>query len=218
MKTAFWNVLSIMALLAACITAALMAQVFANPHSGLNPFPPPTLPPVLELPTHTPTLVRLPATWTPTPGELMLPTIANSATPLSSPTEFSLNTPTSTVTETPEVSLTPTGKPDDALWISNSPPDYSTFSPGQDFDMVWIVRNTGTSTWNSTYSYRYQRGEKAHKKDNYHLKTTVPPGASVELIVDMNAPTEPGNYNLYWELVNESGQGFYTVNFVFTVR
>jgi hypothetical protein len=73
--------------------------IFVNPQSALNPFPPATLPAVLELPTITPTArVVLPATWTP------LPTIQATATstprptwtPLPSETPFSLFTPAST--------------------------------------------------------------------------------------------------------------------------
>jgi hypothetical protein len=60
-----WNVLTGLALLATISLVAVLALVFSNPYIGLNPFPPPTMPVLVNLSTPTSTLVYLPATWTP---------------------------------------------------------------------------------------------------------------------------------------------------------
>ncbi len=67
MKFSVWDILAIAALAGAVIFGALVLVIFINPNSSVNPFPPPTLPPTLLLPTSTATLVQLPPTWTPTP-------------------------------------------------------------------------------------------------------------------------------------------------------
>ena len=50
-----WNILTILVLLTACCIALGFAAIFINPYTGYNPFPPPTLPPTLAIPTQTPT-------------------------------------------------------------------------------------------------------------------------------------------------------------------
>ncbi len=94
-----WNLLTALVLLSTlCLVGAFML-VFINPYVGFNPFPPPTLPPVIGFPTPTATLpvVTLPPTWTPSPTS---PPLA-SATPSPSPTPPATPTPTPNVTPTP---------------------------------------------------------------------------------------------------------------------
>ena len=61
-----WNVLTGIAVIATVTLIGMLALIFSNPHIGLNPFPPPTMPVLIDLSTKTPTLVYLPPTWTPT--------------------------------------------------------------------------------------------------------------------------------------------------------
>ncbi len=63
-----WNTLTGLALLATISLVAVLALIFSNPAIGLNPFPPPTMPVLVNLSTPTPSLVYLPATWTPAAG------------------------------------------------------------------------------------------------------------------------------------------------------
>lgn len=67
MKMSVWDILSVLVLIGAVIVAAVVGTIFMNPYSSVNPFPPPTLVPTIDIPTSTPTPVRLPATWTPVP-------------------------------------------------------------------------------------------------------------------------------------------------------
>jgi hypothetical protein len=64
----FFNLLTLLVLTVTCSVGLLVAVVYINPYVGINPFPPPTLPAMVALPTSTPTpLISLPPTWTPTP-------------------------------------------------------------------------------------------------------------------------------------------------------
>jgi len=95
-----WNILTILVLLGVVAIALIFLAVFLNPSSGLNPFPPATLPAILEFPTATVTPVRfLQSTWTPSP------TLEPTATYTPQPT------PTSPPTETPFVLFTPSPAP-----------------------------------------------------------------------------------------------------------
>lgn len=64
--TLFWNLLTLLTLIGVILVVLAAVYIFQHPNSPLNPFPPEALPEVLVLPTATPTLRSLPATWTPT--------------------------------------------------------------------------------------------------------------------------------------------------------
>lgn len=68
MKVSLWNILTIAALLALTGVTLIFLTIFINPATPINPFPPPTLPAELVLPSATPRLKALPATWTPHPN------------------------------------------------------------------------------------------------------------------------------------------------------
>lgn len=67
MKLTFWDILTIAVLIATTVVIVAVMVIFANPESPINPFPYPTLPATIMVPTNTATLVSLPPTWTPVP-------------------------------------------------------------------------------------------------------------------------------------------------------
>jgi hypothetical protein len=75
-----------------------------------------------------------------------------------------------------------------------------------DFDAVWTVKNTGTTTWDMhAVDYKYVSGTKMHKYNSlYDLPQTVKPGESVKIIVDMLAPSTAGTYTENWAIVQGS--------------
>ena len=64
-KPLVWNLLTVLALLAACGLAYYFLMVFINPNSALNPLPPAALPTRYQTATVTSTVIPLPPTWTP---------------------------------------------------------------------------------------------------------------------------------------------------------
>lgn len=118
MKGAIWNILTIVTLLALTGLCILFLTLFINPYSAINPFPPPTLPPTVAIPTSTATLKSLPATWTPgaggegiapqgtplKPSQTLHPTSTGFVLPSFTPTPTHTATPTNTAT----ITLTPT--------------------------------------------------------------------------------------------------------------
>lgn len=61
-----WNLLTVLLVFATIALLVYDALIFINPSSFLNPFPPEQIPEAVLLPTATPTVKMLPATWTPT--------------------------------------------------------------------------------------------------------------------------------------------------------
>lgn len=109
----FWNILTILAILGIGLVVVWFWVVFQNPYSNLNPYPPPTLPVAIVLPSATPTQPALPPTWTPAVKATILPTItprivtstmAAVETEMPAPTTFIASTtehPAPTSTEAP---------------------------------------------------------------------------------------------------------------------
>jgi hypothetical protein len=100
----FWTIMTVITLLGVVCIAGAFLIVFTNPSSSINPFPPPTMPAVLQFPSATPTDVvfSLPPTWTPTF------TLQPTATSTPTPTNTLPATPTPiTLTSTPTASPPP---------------------------------------------------------------------------------------------------------------
>ena len=74
-NTMVWNILTAVFVVASVFAVIYFVLLFANPANALNPYPPPTLPALIQIPTSTPTLVQLPPTWTPTAISTHEPTI-----------------------------------------------------------------------------------------------------------------------------------------------
>ena len=145
------------------------------------------------LPTSTAT-----ATTTPTPRN------TDTVTPTSTSTViFILSSPTPIVIPTfTAVGGGGTSSEDYACrLVSTSPTNGATFNARDDFDAKWTVRNIGQKNWDrNNLDYRYTSGAILHKREVYDLSSNVNTGGSIELIVDMVAPKNSGNYTTTWNL------------------
>lgn len=89
-----WNILTVIFIIISVAAIGYFGLLFADPATPLNPFPPPTMPALIQLPTSTPMAVKLPPTWTPTIVVTTEPTATN--------------TPQIELTQTPTEGATPT--------------------------------------------------------------------------------------------------------------
>ena len=145
-------------------------------------------------------------------------TQAVTSTPMASPT---LSTPFPTFA--PLASSTP-GAPasggstsgDKCEYISQKYEDGTSFTAGQQFDMYWTIKNTGTTTWSTLYAYRKYSGDDISDKSSYAFTKSVAPNASVDVTVDMTAPSKSDSYMENWVLTNAEGRNF--CNFYFEMR
>lgn len=122
-------------------------------------------------------------------------------------------TPSPTVTGTPPT-VTPTTSAtpipsacDRAQFISDvTVPDGATFQPNATFSKTWRLKNVGTCTW-SNYSLIFDSGEKMGGSDAL-IPTSVAPGQTVDITINLTAPANAGTYRGYWKLKNNSGVPF----------
>lgn len=227
MKDGLWNLLTILVFFVTGIIIFVFGYTFINPSSTLNPLAPPTLPPLLVLPTSTPTLKQLPdlATATErinTPTDSATETLRPSSTPLPTNTSFVLPTatitptPTSTQTETPTVS--PTSEAYQCSIVSIFPELNSVFPPGGDFDGRWTLRNTGTQVWESGVDVVFVSGTRFQSGgDAFDLSNVAAPGETADAIIDMFAPRDAGTYESFWSLRKDNTL-FCTLRLVIRVR
>ena len=112
-------------------------------------------------------------------------------------------------TATPE-GPTPTagseGCTDRAAFVSDvTYPDGADVEAGDSFTKTWRLRNNGSCTWTSSYSLVFDHGDAMNGPASVPLAGAVPPGSTVDLSVNLQAPGSPGTYQGHWLLRNNSG-------------
>ena len=80
-------------------------------------------------------------------------------------------------------------------------------SPGERFRKIWRVYNNGTCTWTAGYSFVYVSGDRM-SGNNIAIPSVVSPGQTVDLAVDLIAPTGSGTYKGYWQMQAPNGKNF----------
>ena len=81
-------------------------------------------------------------------------------------------------------------------------------APGSTFIKTWRIRNNGTTTWTTNYRLVFVSGTQMASQSSVNLPYNVAPGQTVDISVQMTAPTASGSYKSSWKLVNESGTQF----------
>ncbi len=110
---------------------------------------------------------------------------------------------------------------DDAGFIGETIPDGSIVGSGARFRKSWTIRNIGTTTWEERKLVCQDRAEELYIKqgDDYIPFNTcqlrpdstqlsiplTPPGETVELAVDFEAPILPGRAISIWKMVDREG-------------
>ncbi len=101
-------------------------------------------------------------------------------------------------------------------------PDGTSFAPGTAFKKTWRLKNIGSCAWNtSDVSLVFDSGEKMGAPTSLALPTNVNPGQTVDITVDMTAPSTAGHYFGYYKLKSAQGGIFgigYTANKAFWVE
>jgi predicted small lipoprotein YifL len=124
--------------------------------------------------------------------------------------------PTQSIATVPVVAATqPAGaaSADKMQYISQKIADGSTFDQGQGFTMTWVIKNIGSTTWDTNYMIRLFAGDRFGAED-MKFSGTVKPGEQTNVTMDMNAPNTVGEYNSIWVLTNADGRNFgsFTLN------
>jgi hypothetical protein len=142
-----------------------------------------------------------PAPATPSPTRTLTPTESAPLPPIHTTTTQG----TLAYTATPRIlcNRAAAGNP-----IDITIPDDSQISPGQSFIKTWKLVNDGTCTWTTSYSAYFFYGDRMSAPQSVPLQENVPPAHSVEISVEMVAPTVPGTYQGNWKLADPDGTLF----------
>lgn len=87
-------------------------------------------------------------------------------------------------------------------------PDGTVIEGGASFTKTWRLRNIGTCTWTTDYTLSYRDGDMMSAPARINLPHEVAPGQTVDLSVQMIAPTGTGHYIGYWWLHNAKKDAF----------
>lgn len=87
--------------------------------------------------------------------------------------------------------------------------DGSKLEPGEYFTKTWRIKNVGTCTWNADYDFIFDSGDRMGGVIAQPLTVEhVPPGATIDISVQLRAPEESGSYRGYWRFQDSRGEDF----------
>ena len=84
-------------------------------------------------------------------------------------------------------------------------PDGSRYDPNATFTKTWRLKNSGTCTWSTSYTMVFDSGTQMGSTTSVNLPASIAPGQTVDVSVNMTAPSAPGHYFSYWKFKNASG-------------
>jgi hypothetical protein len=93
-------------------------------------------------------------------------------------------------------------------------PDGTDMDPGETFTKVWRLRNAGTTTWTTDYTFVFIGGAQMDAPAQVSLPGTVAPGDTVDISINMVAPQQNGLQRGFWQMRNPAGELFQTAVYV----
>lgn len=126
------------------------------------------------------------------------------------------STPTPSPTPTLEATLPPitTVPPpacDKAEFIANiTIPTGTIVQPGATFKKTWRVQNVGSCDWTTAYQFVFFSGEQMSAPSTIQFPSSVAVGQTVDISLDMTAPSTLGAYQGQWMFRNAGGSLFGT--------
>jgi photosystem II stability/assembly factor-like uncharacterized protein len=120
--------------------------------------------------------------------------------------------PPLTPTATPITSPPPTPGPagcDRATFVTDvTVQDGTVFAPSAAFTKTWRLKNAGSCIWTTAYKLVYYSGEQMSAPTTVNLPWGAVHDQTVDVSVNMVAPSTAGAYRGFWILTNASGKFF----------
>lgn len=140
-------------------------------------------------------------------------TAAAQESPTGSGAEAQTNTPLPTPTTAPvtqaatQPAATNTPVCNLASFVSDvTIADNANVTVNKAFTKTWRLRNVGTCTWTSGYQLVFDSGDKMSGPDSQQLTNgTVAPGQTIDVSVNLTAPSSPDTYKGNWKLKDPNG-------------
>jgi len=125
------------------------------------------------------------------------------------PTLPAASTPEPDSTNTPVQEVSNPGCITSAELISENPPDDTVFLPGEYFYKTWTFLNTGTCTWDKSFSLVFWDGERMGGLISYPMtEKIIKPQETMEISIYLQAPATEGTTTGYWRLKAPWGTDF----------
>ena len=89
-------------------------------------------------------------------------------------------------------------------------PDGTVMAPYQKFTKIWAIQNTGTCAWDQGFGYNIWAGPNMSGQGGKFsgADKPIPPGGVFDVIVEMRAPSQKGDYIAHWMMVDDQGKLF----------
>lgn len=140
------------------------------------------------------------------PPTAVVPTAVNTAVP---PTAV---LPTAVPPTATPIPPTPTPKPClQITFVSDlSIPDGTKLNAGSAFTKAWRLQNSGSCKWDTGFDIVFSKGNQLGANTVYDLPYEVAPGQTVDISINMIAPSVNGKYSSEWMLKSSGGVTFGT--------
>ena len=152
-------------------------------------------------------------TATPAPtNTIQSPTQAPTAAPTQVPPTATQPAPTA-IPKTP-TAIPPTATPIPCYQVKFiddiTIPDGTKIVAGNTFTKTWRLRNSGSCTWDTRFDVAFVDGTQMTSGKVWDLPKEVKPGETIDISIDMTAPSTVGNYQANFQMVNPNGVRFGT--------
>ena len=87
-------------------------------------------------------------------------------------------------------------------------PDNTTLHVSEPFTKTWKIKNVGTCTWTTDYKLVFVDGDRMDSPDSIPLPVGVAPGQTFNISVSLFAPSDPGQYQGFWQFQAPNGGNF----------
>lgn len=111
-------------------------------------------------------------------------------------------------TDTPGQAVSNPGCIASAMLVGEYPPDDTILLPGAFFRKTWTFLNTGTCTWDKSYSLVFWDGERMGGLVSYPFFDIIEPNETLDISIDLQAPSAEGTAIGYWRLKTPWGVDF----------
>jgi hypothetical protein len=101
---------------------------------------------------------------------------------------------------------------DKCEWVDNKPKDHSKVHKNANFDVTFVVRNVGTSTWTKDYALRYFAGDRMGAPADVHVEREVKPGELYSFVFEMKAQDNTGSKDTLFVVQNADWSFMCAVN------
>jgi hypothetical protein len=137
------------------------------------------------------------------------PVIARSGVVITPTVTGTPPTPTPTNTPGPVTVTVPPSSCDRAQFIRDvTIPDGTVMAPGSTFTKTWRLKNVGACAWSTSYQLVYFSGEQMGAAASAAFPQNVAVGQTVDISINMTAPSAAGSYRGFWMFKNASGALF----------